>query len=402
MYVYVGPIVKNEDIVLDTISSTSVSTTSSSDPLSSDPQNSSADPPVIDRRHGWERFDDDDDDASLDRPPIPPPRSELEKLYAVPTKLHKTPPVETPPVELVIENPAQETISRPKSPFEDFSSSIAEALISNSEKKEDPVSASALATAGKELFETIEEEADEESVLESYDCLVSSSATPVLQPEATVEPTSSSSPVLQFTSMTVSTSGGPISTGSSTSNVNTTQLRTNLNPINNRTRLNSMNRQQQQQHYTTSILRPIPHEGTFSADKIARNANPFYSGSINAGKYPKLTPLSQRPSGPRSPSYIQDFPLPGSSGTSTSNSHRRPGRPPPPKPQPYSGDCQWSQQQEESSSSNNVVMRHRQSSAAFMVQRLPSLGEFDPFAGFLSSGTGDGLILENSNSSPLV
>lgn len=376
-----------EDVALDT---NSVSTASSSNPeLSSDPQNSSADPPEIDYRHGWERFDDDDvESTSLDRPPIPPPRSELEKLYATPTKLHNS-----PPVELVIENPAQETallVSRPKSPFEDFNSSIAEALISNSEQKEDPVSASALATAGKELFETIAEEADEECVLECG--LVSSSATPVLRPE---EPVSSSSAVPQLTSMAVSTSSGPISTGSSTSNVSTTQLRTNLS-INNRAHSNSMIRQQ---HYTTSILRPIPHEGTFSADKIARNTNPFYSGSINAGKYPKLTPLSQRPSGPRSPSYIRNFPLPGSSATSTS---RRPGRPPPPKPQPYSGECQWSQQQKESSSSNDVVMSHRQNSAAFTVQRLPSLGEFDPFAGFLSSGTGDGLILENTNSSPLV
>lgn len=383
---FVGVTIQNEDVALDTTSSSSVSTSSSSDPLScSDPQNSSADPPEIDHRHGWERFDDNEE---LDRPPIPPPRSELEKLYATPTKLQ--------PVELVIENPAQETTLRPKSPFEDFSSSIAEALISNSEQKEDAVSASALATAGKELFETIEEEADEETVLESFDCLVSSSAaTPVLQPEATVEPASSSSAVPQLTPMAVSTSSGPISTGSSTSDVSTTQHRTNLNSINNRARSNSMNRQ----HFTTSILRPIPHEGTFSADKIARNTNPFYSGSINAGKYPKLTPLSQRPTGPRSPSYVQNFPLPGSSGTTTSNSHRQPGRPPPPKPQPYSGECQWSQQH---SSSNNVVMRHRQNSAAFMVQRLPSLGEFDPFAGFLSSGTGDGFILENSNSSPLV
>lgn len=358
---------------------------------------------------GWERFDEDEVPGpdSVDRPPLPPPRSELEILYSTPAQ---------PSVELIIESPTVKTSTNPfeasetegprsKSPFEDFSSSIAEALLSNSEQKqaEDPVSASALATAGKELFETIEEEESAGSVLESFDSQVSSSITPVLLPGVTTVSGSSAS---QLSSQPSTVSGGigpvvsnPVSSGSATSDVDTTQLRTNLHPVNPHHRSNSMIRLR-----NASILRPIPHEGTFSADSIANNTNPFYSGSINAGNYPQLTPLSQKPSGPRSPSYLQNFPLPGSTRSVIVNSHdRRPGRPPP-KPQPYSGECQWSEAQESSSNpSNNVVIRSRQNSAAFMVQRLPSLGNFDPFGDFLGSDEDGmaGYVFENTNTSPL-
>lgn len=333
--------------------------------------------------------------SSVNRPPLPPPRSELESLYDMPVHPHAD---TSPSVELVVEgtdtrtstNPFEaletEVVSRPKSPFEDFGSSIAEALINNSERKqsEDPVSASALASAGKELFETLQEERDYESVLESFDSQVSSSVTPVLQPSVTVSASEISEGSTPPSSVSGSTSPlfNPASAGSATSDVSTTLLRNSLHP---RHRSNSLNRQQ-----NASILRPIPQEGTFSADSIANNTNPFYSGSINAGNYPHLTPLSQKPSGPRSPCYVQNFPLPGSRRTTVD--HKRTGQPPP-KPQPYSGGCQWS---------GNDVVRTPRNSAAFMIQRLPSLGNFDPFGDFVSTNPEGmaGYVLENTNTSP--
>lgn len=363
---------------------------------------------VVDHQHEWERFDEEPDpNSSGDTPPLPPPRSELE-LYPAQLRDEQS---SSPSVELIIESPTplastqastnpfqeevsfQPEVSRSRSPIEDFSSSIAEALINNSEQKQadDPVSASALASAGKDLFETMQEESD---VLESLDSQVSSSVTPVLLPTMSV----SDSSIVSQLSGSISGDVGPppTSSGSATSNVSTTQLRTNLHPMNSRQRLNSMNRQQ-----NVSILRPIPQEGTFSPDSIASNTNPFYSGSINAGNYPQLTPLSQKPSGPRAPSYVQDLPLPGTSRAATGSGHANHRRPeqPPPKPQPYSGECQWSHRH--TSSGNGVVRRHRQNSA-FLVQRLPSLGEFDPFGDILNNDAGmAGYVLENANNSPL-
>lgn len=397
---FTGPSVQNtHDTALDTISSASVSTASSS---SSDEQ--TALPPLADQQQAWEKFDDFDDElagpsSSLDRPPLPPPRSELERLY-------NTPLQPATDQSLAIGNPTVKASTnpfeapdvappRPKSPFEDFSSSIAEALISNSEQKktEDPASATALATAGKELFETIQEEKDGKTVLESLDSQVSNTMTPFLQPDVT---TASVSTPFQSSLQTSSGIGplvNPASSGSVTSEVKTAQLRTNQQAVSTRHHSNILSRQQ-------NALRPIPQEGTFSADSIASNTNPFYCGSVNAGNYPQLTPLSQKPCGPRSPSYVQNFPLPSSNKPCTV-SNRRSGQPPP-KPQPYTGECQWSQRGDQgntSSNGNDVALRGRQNSA-FMVQRLPSLGNFDPFGDFLSTEGGmTGYVFENSNTS---
>ena len=408
---FIGHSVENtHSTALDTISSASVSTASLS---SSDEQTSS--PPLADQQV-WEKFDDFDDElagpsSSLDRPPLPPPRSELEKLYNTPVQPGTD---QSCTVELTIGSSGVKTSTnpfegpdaappRPKSPFEDFSSSIAEALISNSEQKktEDPTSATALATTGKELFDNIQEEKDDKTILKSLDSKVSSTITPFLQPDVTTASVSIISAPSQSSLPSTSVHGStgplinPASSGSATSEVSTAQLRTNQQPmsLSARHRSNSFSRQQ-------NALRPIPQEGTFSADSIASNTNPFYCGSVNAGNYPQLTPLSQKPCGPRSPSYVQNFPLPSSNKACTVNSQRRSGLPPP-KPQPYTGECQWSQQEDQgniSSRGNDVMLRGRQTS---VVQRLPSLGNFDPFGDFLSTEGGmAGYVFENSNTSP--
>ena len=152
---------------------------------------------------------------------------------------------------------------------------------------------------------------------------------------------------------------------------------------------------------SSSILRPIPQEGTFSADSIANHTNPFYSGSLNAGNYPALVPLSNKPSGPRSPSYVQNFPLPGSKKPGGHSPNQKRHGKPPLKPQPYAGECQWNQQTTGNNSNPvdaEVVLRRRQSSTSFQSQRLPSIGEFDPFGDLLNSDGGmAGYVLQNSN-----
>lgn len=335
----------------------------------------------------------------------------MERLYnTVPSKSQAS----ELPVKFTIDGPsdnsvstnpfaASESTSRPKSPFEDFSSSIAETLITNSEDRfsEDPTSASTLATTGRELFEVIEEQPITEHTVESFDMHVSSSTAPVLQPTVTSSGNapifhSASSPGYLFSGGTTSIFN-PVSAGTPTSDISTAQVRTHINPIAQNPRHQPiMNR-----HLTlsTSVLRPIPQEGTFSADSIANHTNPFYSGSVNAGDYPALIPLPQKPSGPRSPSYVQNFPLPGNKTGSHSPSQRRSGKPPL-KPQPYTGDCPWNHQTNGNNSNTTdagVVLQRRHSSAPFQPQRLPSIGDFDPFGDLLNNGGSGGYVLQNSN-----
>lgn len=394
-----------------------MSSSSASDAQNPPPE---VDPPQINHQCDWERFDDEEaapvPTSIPDRPPLPPPRSELEKLYgSAQPKLS----VEQPspfPVEIETDNPSPLQTSlnpfeapvtnRPKSPFEDFSSSIAEALINNSQQKlvDDPTSASALATAGKELFEIVQEQSDKGSIeLGSLDSQVSSSNTPCSVPES--EQSSISQSCAPASPPSSAPLNNPFSTGLVTTNVSTAQFRTSLNPSTQNPQLhsNGMSRQLN----SSSILRPIPQEGTFSPDSIANNINPFYSGSVNAGHYPALIPLSKKPTGPRSPSYVQNFPLPSSGKTTTSHpTQKRPGRPPP-KPQPYSGECQWNQQANHENSNSTTsgcdVVQRRQASMTFTTQRLPSIGEFSPFGDLLSNDGGmAGYVLENANASPLV
>ena len=407
-------------MIVESSSSHSVSTASSSD-QDSDMQNSSV-PPSVNPQRDWEKFDEEEASVLNDRPPLPPPRSELESLYnsTEPSRLQSS----SPPVKFVIDGPPVENIStnpfaasdnassqsRSRSPLENFSSSIAEALIHNSEDKlaEDPTSASTLATTGRELFETIQEQCGGEAVVvESFDSEVSSSSTPVLKPSVSASDSSSCTVSLSQSASTpasLSTIGttslfNPVSTGSPTSDVSTAQVRTHINtivPNPPRHRSSSINRR----IHSTSVLRPIPQEGTFNADSIANHTNPFFSGSVNAGNYPALIPLPQKPSGPRSPSYVQNFPLPGSSRPGSHSPGVRRGGKPPVKPPPYSGDCQWNQQVNGNNSNagtNEVVLR-RQASTTFQPQRLPSLGEFDPFGDLFSSdGEMTGYVLQNSN-----
>ena len=381
----------NTNAIVDSISSSSFSTTSStgiSDPLNTCPPSN---PPPIHHHHDWEQFDEEDESLTL-RPRLPPPRSELEEFDESLTV--------TTPVDFVIDSPSpspqpslnpfaelESDRTASKSPLEDFSSSIAEALINNSEQRlmEDPTSASALVDTGKKLFETIQEETphilDSLSDLDSE--ILSSSATIVTESNFPCHPTSK---------------------GSVTTAATTTQARTNLINFSHNPHLRTAS-SSKVQHPTQSVLRPIPQEGTFSLDSIASNTNPFYSGSVNAGNYPPLTPLTQRPSGPRSPSFVQDYDI----HVTRENGHNviQRLRKLPPKPQPYSGDYHPSQPPENQAlssnfnSSNDEAILRRQNSA-FKVQRLPSLGVFDPFGDLLHNEGGmAGYVLENTNAPSL-
>lgn len=354
---------------------------------------------------------------------MPPPRSELEELYSKVSPRITTQREESPLVSFVIDTPPEpdpfaalqteiESHSRPKSPFEDFSSSVAEALITNSEREEDPASATTLATAGKKLFELVVETEESDS-LSALDTDVVSSAS-VLQPtnsselskvqsSPVIHPTTAGSPNLSNSISHASTPVlepilQPVSAGSSTSALSTAHARTDLHTSSHNPHSRSPSNSKHNNHQSGMLKAMHQKDDIFGPESIANNTNPFYSGSINAGNYPALVPLSQRPMGPRSPSYVQNHSIPGNN---TKNmAQKQPGRAPP-KPQPYSGKGSQNQDGDDmSKTSNDVVLRRRPSSG---VQRLPSLGAFDPFADFLSSeGEMAGYVQENKNASPLV
>ncbi len=155
--------------------------------------------------------------------------------------------------------------------------------------------------------------------------------------------------------------------------------------------------------YSNSVLHPIPQEGIASSDYIT---NPFYTGSINAGNYPPLVPLPEKPAGPRNPNYVQSFPL-GGSRVSSSSPNELSQKRAPAKPQPYSGSytsqvSTRSYSGGSSSSGGSEVLTRRDSSVPFLQQRLPSLGSFDPFNDLLNFEDGAaGYVVQNPSNTPL-
>ena len=249
---------------------------------------------------------------------------------------------------------------------------------------------------GKDKWETFESSANSLTILDD-DVQTFDSASAVIRSTMTTTssasslPYNSSLPSLQGPSTPThpglpSVPSCPVSSGTTTTAMQTLQARTELfnSPHSPRIRNSSMSRSQFS--VSSNILRPIPQDGIVSTDSIA---NPFYSGSINAGDYPTLTKLLKKPLGPRSPKYIQNFPLPGSRAGTLA--HKLQHRRPPPKPEPYVGQFGLIKGKAivaaagSNSNSNNAETHRRDSGAAFMVHRLPSLGVFDPFGEMVSS-----------------
>ena len=86
----------------------------------------------------WEKQDND-------KPPPPPPRTELHSPF--------------PSESTSVDDPVQISgVTGRSSPFDDFSSSIAQALFDNSKRRSDPFAASALANMSRDICKTIGEE----------------------------------------------------------------------------------------------------------------------------------------------------------------------------------------------------------------------------------------------------
>ena len=348
------------------------------------------------QQQSWEKFDDNDENA---RPALPPPRSELDEQYDGSVK----PAVGTKVIFSVVEE---------ESPKLGDLDSIAEVL-------EETVEDSSLsASATKNQWETFDNSGSEHSLAQPLSILDTDvqdkvSTSTILQPtngssldyqpktvtsmarpsSAGTEPTSRNSntgfPSMQ--SMPVLTSGATTPSSSTAPSHRTNYLTASsvymANP-----RMSTINTT----HYfnTNSVLRPIPQEGIVSSDYIT---NPFYTGSINAGNYPPLVPLPEKPAGPRNPNFIQDF-APGGSRTSPPNGSFL--KQVPTKPQPYSGSYSSQALANPATSTDNSALNRRDSYAPFLQQKLPSLGSFDPF-GDLEGGARGTYVVQNPNTSPL-
>lgn len=220
----------------------------------------------------WERFDDDE------RPPLPPPRSELQHLNTYPEN----------PSDTTIANPAltnslnpfsAEIVSGRVSPFDDFSSSIAQTLFDNSKRRSDPFTASTLATMSMDLLKTVSEHSETQEL------------------PAPLIPTSSS--------------------GYPTSDLPTSLPRRRSSPQVNRI-ANLKPGDNSRQFYSGST--PNLRQTGNSSPNLA------HKSSASAGNSPTLT--QKAPNENSTPKQQSD---------NTSREHSPFKRPPPPKPQPYSG-----------------------------------------------------------------
>ncbi len=244
--------------------------------------------------------------------------------------------------------------ARPQSPFDDFSSSVAEALMDNSQ---DSSAANVLTIASQDLANIVVEN-DQDLILTNSAALHESSPITLL-PQPLIPITTTAAP---------------------TQDIATDLLRGYTRKTSAPPTMSSTTASAYQQHsgYHASASAPtLPvHTGSYT-----HNSNPFYNG------YQQMTYSSknlQRPSGPRSPKFAQDIPL--SIPQVPLNCHKK-RPPPPPRPQPYSGG------QKESLNRDDPL-----------IQRLASIGEFNPFESLIGAGGMEAYVQQNisTNDSPLV
>lgn len=332
-----------------------------------------------DPTRNWETFDEDDKTTDA-RPPLPPPRSELDNLQPSTSR--------NPFRRSDSETDEKSAPSRPKSPFEDFSSSIAQTLFDNSQKLtgDDPHAASTYANMSKDLLKTIEEEKESTG---ADDDVVFVSTAPLV-------PTTTTSAASVVTSNEETT----IVRGSRLQNHR-------ASPI-------------QQSSSSPDLLQmdPQPLQPVVLQNPSAPN---YYAGPFSNSS-PSF-PLVRRPAGPRSPKFAQQLDqfsqnqqaqIVANSSPRTWRQNHSAVRPPPFKPPPYTGggvsmyaNRQQMQSQQlqafysnpplHSQTNNNnssvgdnspqingVYNGERHDSLTrLMMQRLPSLGEFDPLKDYL-------------------
>ncbi len=358
----------------------------------------------------WETFDDLDTQCPPPLPPPPPPRAELQQsLETLETGLEQS----TTPVNLLSESlgssnpfgdfdyeasPDESQIqselvfnvtesnldngragtsevdsrnqpspfeslhldARPVSPFDDFSSSVAQALRDNSQIFEDPSAANALINTSLDLSTVIEED-ENNMILSNASALIETS------PELP-------QPLIPTTT-----------TASTTQDIATELIRSQV----------EMNmRKGSAPVISSAIASPYGYRESSSAPDFqmqasgtqgthTQNSSPFY----NYG-YQHMTYTSKdlkRPAGPRSPKFAQDIPL---SIPQVPLNYQKKRLPPPPKPQPYS----------RAQATQSGVNKDDP-----MLQRLSSIGEFNPFQSLLGDVGMEDYVKRNANKeTPLV
>ena len=245
---------------------------------------------------------------------------------------------------------------RPVSPFDDFSSSIARTLLDSSQRlsPDDPRAANTLANTSQELFKTSDDEGDL--------IMVNKAAEPeTITPESTLDLLAMTTP------------------GLSTQNVNTELPRSSaLVHLKNdsATTSNAHN-----VHVSSSAPNLLPAQ-------VPQNSVHTMSGNMHTNAYFRGYQNSKydsrqlrRPSGPRSPKFAQHIPL--SFPQVPLISHGSSSKRPPTRPQPYSG-AQVSQFREQFQKGH--LTNKTDSLMDPMLQRLPSLGSFNPFGDLLGDG----------------
>ncbi len=241
--------------------------------------------------------------------------------------------------------------ARAQSPFDDFSSSVAEALINNSGNTD---SLSNFLSHASQDLEKIPKENSNDLILANSVALDESSPATLLTPPL-IPTTTSASPtqdlVTEMLGHTQRKSSAPPAMSATTANAYSGFHASASAPV--------FPLQQNQAMYT-------------------QYPNPFY----NFG-YQQMTYSSKnirRPAGPRSPKFAQDIPL-SIPQVPLNCTKKRP--PPPPRPQPYS--------------------RPQENKDDPLMQRLPSIGEFNPFESLLGEGGMEAYVKkETSTDSPLV
>ena len=246
---------------------------------------------------------------------------------------------------------------RPASPFDDFSSSIARALLDNSQRMspDDPRAADTLANTSQDLFKTSDDEGDF--------ILANKAAEPdTIAPESTLD-------LLPVTT----------TPGLSTQNVNTELPRSSalVNLKNDSTATSNAHNV----HVSSSAPNLLPAQApqnSFHTMSGNMHTNAYFHSYRNS-KYDSRQ--LKRPAGPRSPKFAQHIQL--SFPQVPLNSQGSPSKRPPPRPQPYSGPqvTQFREQFQKGQSANN-----KDPMTDPMLQRLPSLGSFNPFGNLLGDG----------------
>ena len=329
----------------------------------------------------WERFDDDDDKIDMkspsNRPPIPPPRSEL--FSETSQSSNSLNPFES------------DLDARPRSPFDDSFSSLVAQTLSDKANVEESLTARTLSTMSKDIFKIIEEEEEEEEAKKNSS---PNKDAPVPEP---LIPTSSAA--MATTNVTTSQARNP------------PQVSLTIGGVANPMHVSASAQNFPGNHAVQNNQFQI---GGYHQQNVYNPHNPFIT--VDYRGVP-LNNLGTRPSGPRSPKCERKWPLFVSSEQGTlvyANNLAGARRLPPQKPEPYSGKmpvAQATKQQHLEQNRNALQALYTSDSGSGalsgkedkrvsdpLLQRLPSLGAFDPFGDILGDGGMNAYMTKESSS----